>query len=48
MPGSGGYSAAQQAVQSDAFLDQWTNSSGPDASVHIGLNGVNEAAAGLL
>jgi len=47
MPGSDGYSAAQQTVQSDAFLDQWTNSSGPDASVHVGLNGVNEAAGCL-
>jgi mono/diheme cytochrome c family protein len=47
MPGSGGYSAAQQTVQSDAFLDQWTNTSGPDATVHVGLNGVNEAAGCL-
>ena len=47
MPGSGGYSAAQQTVQNDAFLNQWTNSAGPDASVHVGLNGVNEAAGCL-
>ena len=47
MPGSGGYSAAQQTVQSDAFLNQWTNSSGPDATVHLGLNGVDEAAGCL-
>ena len=47
MPGSDGYNAAQQTVQSDAFLDQWTNTSGPDATVHVGLNGVNEAAGCL-
>lgn len=47
MPGSGGYSAAQQTVQSDAFLNQWTNASGPDATVHVGLDGVNEAAGCL-
>lgn len=43
MPGSNGYNVSQQTVQSDAFLDQWTNQSGPDASVHVGLNAVNEA-----
>ena len=43
MPGSGGYNSAQQTVQSDAFLDLWTNPTGADATVHIGLNGVNEA-----
>lgn len=47
MPGSGGYSTTQQTSQSDAFLNQWTNPSGPDASVHIGLDGVNEAAGCL-
>ena len=47
MPGSGGYSAAQQTVQSDAFLNQWTNASGADATVHVGLDGVNEAAGCL-
>lgn len=38
LPGSGGYSAAQISSQSNSFLsDNWTNTRGPDASVHIGL-----------
>lgn len=47
MPGSGGYSAAQQTTQSDAFLNQWNNATGADATVHVGLDGVNEAAGCL-
>jgi len=47
MPGSGGYNPAQQTSQNDAFLNQWNNATGADASVHIGLNGVNEAAGCL-
>lgn len=47
MPGSGGYNPAQQTVQNNAFLNQWTNPSGADATVHVGLNAVNEAAGCL-
>ena len=43
MPGSDGYQASQQTTQSDAFLNLWTNPSGPDANLHWGLNAVNEA-----
>lgn len=42
MPGSGRYSAAQQTVQSNTFLNAWKNSTmgagGPDATIHIGLS----------
>ncbi len=39
MPGSGKYSAAQQTSQNNTFLnDSWTNPSGLDATVHVGLN----------
>jgi hypothetical protein len=38
MPGSGGYNPNQAGVQSDAFLNAWNNSRGPDATVHVGLN----------
>lgn len=47
MPGSGGYSAAQETTQNDSFLNQWDNASGADATVHVGLDGVNEAAGCL-
>ena len=47
MPGSGGYDAGQETTQSNAFLNQWGNPGGEDASVHIGLDGVNEAAGCL-
>lgn len=40
MPGSGGYSAGQATSQSNSFLNAWTNPSGPDATVHIGLSPV--------
>ncbi len=40
MPGSGGYLAAQATTQNNTFLNTWTNASGPDASVHIGLDAV--------
>ncbi len=43
MPGSGGYDPAQQTTQNNAFLNQWNNSSGADATVHVGLDDVNEA-----
>lgn len=38
MPGSGGYSAAQMTSQNNSFLNTWTNTRGPDASIHIGLS----------
>ncbi|MBI5275191.1 MAG: cytochrome c3 family protein [Burkholderiales bacterium] len=40
MPGSGGYSGAQSGAQSNSFLNAWTNTRGPDASVHIGMSPV--------
>jgi hypothetical protein len=40
MPGSGGYRALQASAQDNGFLDAWTNSRGPDATVHVGLNPV--------
>ncbi len=41
MPGTGGYSTAQQTSQNDTFLNNsWTNPSGPDASVHMGMDNV--------
>ncbi|GAB4348678.1 MAG: cytochrome c3 family protein [Gammaproteobacteria bacterium] len=43
MPGAGNYSAAQETSQNNAFLDTWTNPSGPDATTHLGLDGVNQA-----
>ena len=39
MPGSGRYQASQATSQDNAFLNSWNNASGPDATVHIGLNG---------
>jgi predicted CXXCH cytochrome family protein len=42
MPGSGGYNAAQATSQNDGFLDAWRNSSGTQATVHAGLDAVNE------
>lgn len=39
MPGSGRYQATPDAT----FLNSWNNSRGPDATVHIGLNGVTPA-----
>lgn len=43
MPGSGKYLAEQATSQNNAFLNNnWNNSgTGPDATVHIGLNAVN-------
>lgn len=38
MPGSGRYQASQATVQDNAFLNTWNNASGPDATVHIGLD----------
>ena len=38
MPGSGRYNPAQATTQNNAFLNAWNNTSGPDASVHLGLN----------
>ena len=39
MPGSGKYLKAQETAQSNTFLNNsWTNSSGPDAGIHIGLD----------
>lgn len=46
MPGSGGYSAAQATSQNNTFLNAWNNASGPDATVHVGLNAT--PAAGCL
>ena len=46
MPGSGNYDAGQQSTQSNSFLsDNWTNASGPDASVHVGLAGADTPAS---
>jgi hypothetical protein len=39
MPGSGGYLDSQKTSQSNAFLNTWNNSRGPDATVHVGLAG---------
>lgn len=41
MPGSGRYSSAQLTGQNNTFLNTWNNTSGADASVHIGLNAVD-------
>jgi hypothetical protein len=38
MPGSGGYDPSQATSQSDSFLSAWKNSSGLNATVHVGLN----------
>jgi hypothetical protein len=39
MPGSGKYSEAQESSQSNSFLnDNWDNTSGIDANLHVGLN----------
>ena len=40
MPGSGGYRKEQAGEQSNTFLNTWTNTRGPDATLHIGLNPV--------
>lgn len=40
---SGNYDPAQITAQNDAFLNSWTNASGPDATVHVGLNAENPA-----
>ncbi len=37
MPGSGNYGSGQSSAQSNTFLNSWNNSSGADASVHLGL-----------
>ncbi|OGT19784.1 MAG: hypothetical protein A2V90_04405 [Gammaproteobacteria bacterium RBG_16_57_12] len=37
MPGSGGYNVSQELSQSNAFLNVWTNPSGPDAFNHFPL-----------
>lgn len=38
MPGSGKYNAGQATAQNDGFLNaSWNNSSGPDATVHLGM-----------
>ncbi len=43
MPGSGNQLKSQETTLSESFLNNsWTNADGPDASVHMGLNGVNE------
>ena len=42
MPGSGRYQASQATVQDNTFLNTWNNTRGPDATVHIGLDGVNQ------
>lgn len=40
MPGSGRYNANQMTTQDNAFLNTWTNTRGPDATSHLGLNNV--------
>lgn len=47
MPGAGNYSAAQETSQNNAFLDTWTNPSGPDATTHLGLDAVNQSSGCL-
>lgn len=47
MPGSGLYDAGQETTQSNAFLNQWDNPTGENTLVHMGLDGVNEAAGCL-
>jgi hypothetical protein len=47
MPGSGGYDAAQATSQNNTFLNAWTNSRGPDATLHIGLDAQNIGAGCL-
>lgn len=42
MPGSGRYQASQATAQDNTFLNTWNNTRGPDASVHIGLDAVNQ------
>lgn len=48
---SDNYLASQQSSQNEAFLDSWTNASGVEANVHLGLasaqNGVSEATGCL-
>ncbi|MBL8490546.1 MAG: cytochrome c3 family protein, partial [Rhodocyclaceae bacterium] len=39
MPGSGRYLESQKTSQSNAFLNTWNNTRGPDATVHLGLAG---------
>lgn len=39
MPGSGRYNASQATSQDNAFLNSWTNTRGPDATVHMGMKG---------
>lgn len=38
MPGSGRYDVSQETVQSNAFLNTWTNPRGPNAGSHRGLD----------
>lgn len=38
MPGVDRYQLSQATEQDNAFLDAWTNASGMDANVHLGLN----------
>lgn len=41
MPGSGRYQASQATAQDNIFLNTWNNARGPDATIHVGLDGVN-------
>lgn len=43
MPGSGRYLASQATSQDNTFLNTWNNANGPDANIHIGMNGVSPA-----
>lgn len=38
MPGSGGYSAAQELTQNNGFLDTWATEFGGNPNAHIGLD----------
>lgn len=38
MPGSGGYNAAQESSQNNAFLDTWATEFGGNANTHLGLS----------
>lgn len=39
MPGAGRMLVAQETTENTAFLNSWTNSRGPDATVHLRLSG---------
>ena len=53
MPGSGRYRREQDVAENTAFLNEWNNTRGPDASVHARLTGTeclacHSAGAGIV